>query len=219
MEMKSSRLFVALMVTITLLYAAAAGAAGSIDMNDPRRVVGRENDIRVDALLIQDTVSPGSTLGLRYQIQNLTTTSIAIADRVAVASYDRESATIILSVGSEIPPSERMPRLEVIGPGQTRVFSAGATPQLMTAGLKGRRDAAPRFVQVNVSLLRDLVPFDQLIAAQDQRGGQQFPEELFDEWFESQDTIRLNAIPVHFAPGRPNGDASSSTRADASGGY
>src|SRR6185436_2441155 len=52
----------------TLLTAAAANAAG-IDMNDPRRALGRENDVRIDAQLLQETVSPGTAIAVTYQIQ------------------------------------------------------------------------------------------------------------------------------------------------------
>jgi len=141
--MKTSKLFYALLAAITLLHAAAASAA-NIDMNDPRRVVGRESDVRVDAQLLQDTVSPGSVVAVTYQIQNFTAAPIAIADRVTTASYDADTATITLAIGAEVPQDGRMPHVATIGPGEKKVFRTGATPALNAAALRSSLATRPR---------------------------------------------------------------------------
>ena len=141
--MKSSRLFIALLTATALLHTAAASAA-AIDMDDPRRVVGKENNVRVDAQLIQDTVSPGTPIGIVYQVQNQTSAPIALAANVASASFDSDTGTITFSIGAEIPDA------------------------------------------------------------------------LFHRWFESQDTIFMNAVPVRFSPRAPGADASVGAMADAS---
>jgi hypothetical protein len=215
---KPSRLFYALIAAIVLLHAAAA-TADSIDMNDPRRTVGREDDVRIDAQLIQATVSPGSAIGVAYQIENMSSTPVAIADKVTAATYDPDSRTITVAIGSEVPQDGKMPHLVTIAPGEKKVFRTGATPML--AGV-ATRTAAPRFVQVKVSILRDLAPFSKLIAAQAQppqaRVSQPLSDELFDQWFESNDTIFLNAVPVRFSSSRAmNGFASADQRASAGG--
>jgi hypothetical protein len=223
---KSSRLFYALLAAIVLIHAAAASAA-SIDMDDPRRTVGREDDVRIDAQLIQDTVSPGSAIGVTWQIQNLSDSPIAVADKVVAATYDADSQTITFAIGAEVPSDGRMPRVVTIAAGETKVFRAGATPMLSAAAMRATL-APPRYVQVKVSILRDLAPFAQLIAQQqklDQRASQQqnagpvLPDELFDRWFESNDTIFLNAVPVRFSA-RPstNGFAGADQRYAAGGG-
>src|SRR4051794_6561165 len=97
--MKSRGAIVALSVLLT---AVAAGAA-KVDMADPRRAVGREDDIRIDAELAQDAVSANTKLGVVYQVQNLTNAPIAIADRICDAAYDPETQTITLSLGAEVP--------------------------------------------------------------------------------------------------------------------
>lgn len=212
--MKSTRLLLALLTGIALLHAAAASAA-TIDMNDPRRVVGRENDVRIDAQLIQDTVSPGAAVGVIYQVQNLTSRPIAIAGKVASASFDKESSTITLSLGAEIPPHGRMPEMDIIAPGGKLVFNAGATPALTVAARNPRFGGAPRYVQVKVSFLRNVEPFADVLARQNAN----FPDELFDRWFEAQDTIYLNSVPVRFSPRGSGVDASMGARADASRGF
>src|SRR5690349_7366338 len=205
--MKPSKLFYALLAAIVLIHAAAASAA-SLDMNDPRRTVGREDDVRIDAQLIQDTVSPGSAIGVKWQMQNLSDSPVAVADRVVQTSYDPDSRTITFAIGSEVPKDGRMPHVVTIAPGETKLFSAGATPALSGAATRSMF-TPPRYVQVKVSILRDLAPFAELIAeqqrneqrvAQQQKMGAVLPDALFDQWFESNDTIFLNAVPVRFAP-------------------
>ncbi|MFL6246875.1 MAG: hypothetical protein ACJ74H_12670 [Thermoanaerobaculia bacterium] len=208
--MKSSKLFFALLSVIVLLHAAAA-SADSIDMDDPRRTVGREDNVRIDAQLVQDTVSPGSPIGVAYQIENLSSAPVAVADKVADATYDQDSRTITISIGSEVPHEGKMPHVVTIAPGEKKVLRAGATPMLGGAASRAAL-AAPRFVQVKVSILRDVAPFAKINTAQT------LSDELFDKWFEANDTIFLNAVPVRFSPRRSaNGFAAADQRAAAGG--
>jgi len=82
--MKSSLFAVAVILAVS-------ARAAHVDMKDPRRALGREDDIRVDAQLVQDSVANNSPLNVTYQIENLTASPIAIADRVASLSYDEDS--------------------------------------------------------------------------------------------------------------------------------
>lgn len=210
--MKSSRLFFALLAAIVLIHAAAAAAAGAIDMDDPRRTVGREDDVRIDAQLVQDTVSPGAVMAVTWQIQNMSASPIAVAEKVAAATYDSDSQTITFAIGSEVPKEGRMPHLVTVAPGETKLFRVGATPMLAGAATRASM-APPRYVQVKVSILRDLAPFAR------QRTGDLLPDAVFDQWFESNDTIFLNAVPVRFsARPNPNGFAAADQHASMSGG-
>ena len=202
--MKSSKLFFALLAAIVLLHAAAA-SAGAIDMDNPRRTVGREGDVRIDAQLVQDTVSPGTPIGVAYQIENFSSLPIAVADKVVDATYDQDSRTITVSIGSEVPDDGKMPHVVTIKPGEKKLFRIGATPML--GGAASRTSlAAPRYVQVKVSILRDLEPFAKVTTAQT------LSDELFDKWFEANDTIFLNAVPVRFSSRRANGFAAADQR-------
>jgi len=126
---------IAVAVAVLLLVSSAARAAG-VDFKDPRRALGREDNIRVDAQMLEDTISPGSAISVTYQVENLSETPIAIADKVADASYDPDSQTITVSIGAEIPPGAAMPHLTTIAPGQTRTFRIGAAPQMAIANPK-----------------------------------------------------------------------------------
>jgi hypothetical protein len=200
--MKSSKLFLALLSAMTLISAAAASAA-SIDMDDPRRALGREGDVRVDAQLLRDTVTPGTAIGITYQIQNLSASTVAVADKVTDSTYDEDTRTITVGVGSEVPPDGNMPHMITIAPGEKIVLTTAARPALNASAVRPTMAAAPRFVQVKVAILRDVRPYAALIEKQDGRTRQRLSDELFERWFESNDTIFLNAVPVYFQAAPP----------------
>jgi hypothetical protein len=194
-----------LLLSLVVFLTSVAAQADSIDMDDPRRALGREDDVRVDAQLVSDTVAAGVPIGVTFQIQNLTKVAIAIADKVASASYDSETRTITLVVGSEVP-QENMPHVIVIAPNEKRILRASATPALNAAAMRAGLGGTPRYVQVKVSILRNLTPFQTLIDRQAQ-GPQRLSDELFEVWFESNDTILLNSVPVMFKNGKNGWDA------------
>lgn len=211
--MKSCRLFLLLLTAITLIYAVAANAAG-VDMDEPRRALGREGDVRIDAQLNQDTVSPGAPIGVTWQIENFSSEPVAVAERVADASYDLETRTITVAIGSEIP-GETLPRLTLIKPGEKKVFRSAATPAMNVRATNSPFDNVPRFVQVKVSILRNVAPFAELIQKQT-AVQQRMSDEMFDQWLASNDTIYLNTLPVYFQQRR---NAVSAAERSARGGF
>lgn len=178
----------------TILSAAAAYAGDGIDMNEPRRALGREDDIRVDAQLVRDTVSAGTPVAITYQIQNFTDEPIAIADKISDASYDDDTRTITLSVGAEVPDDGAMPHMVTIAAGDKKTLRASALPALSAVALRGSYASGPRFVQVKVTILRDTAPFSAIVERQT------LSDALFDRWLEATDTIFLNTLPVHWVP-------------------
>jgi hypothetical protein len=201
--MKSSKVFLLLIACIALIHAAAASAA-NIDMDDPRRALGREGDVRVDAQLVRDTVSPGAPIGITYQIQNLSSATVAIAAKESDASYDEDTRTITLAIGSEVPPDGNMPQMIVIAPGEKKILQTAATAVLPASSARSAFASTPRYVQVKVAILRDVEPFAALIQKQDGRTKRRLSDELFDKWFEANDTIFLNAVPIQFVPAPPS---------------
>jgi hypothetical protein len=176
-----------------------ARAAG-VDFKDPRRALGREDDIKVDAQMLQETLSPGSPISVTYQVENLTSAPIAIADRVVDATFDADSQTITMSIGAEIPQGTTMPHLTTIAPGQTRVFRIGTSPQVLVANSKSPWAHVPRFVQIVVNVLRDVKPFANLIAQQAKStAAPPLPNDLFDTWVASVSSVELNVLPVRWS--------------------
>jgi hypothetical protein len=194
------------LIAVAVLFQTAAVSAASVDMADPRRALGREDDVRVDAQLIRDTVSPGGNVGITYQIQNLSSSPVAIAEKVCDLSYDSETATITLGVGSEVPDGGVMPRMVVIPPGEKKTFTTGAVLRVVTPSVRTPWSIVPRLVQIKVTVLRELSAFTQLIQRQTADPAPiVLSDNQFEKWLESNDTIFLNPVPVRFDPRRNGG--------------
>lgn len=192
-------------ILTALLCATAAHAADTIDMNDPRRALGREDDVRIDASIRQDTITSGAPIAVTYQVQNLTAMPVAIANKVTDVSYDPETLTITVGIGSEIPKDGNLPQLSTIAAGEKKTFSVTVTP-VIPASAAAMRGPAPRYVQVKVSILRDLAPFAALIENQAKTPGvQRLSDAQFDQWLNGNDTIFLNAIPVRYQARQKSG--------------
>ena len=197
------RQLIPIFAAASLLITAAAQAA-RVDMKDPRRSVGREEDIRVDAQIVQDAVSNSAPINVTYQVQNLTQTPIAIADKITSVSYDEDSRTINFSVGAEIP-NETMPHLVVIAAGAKKTLTAGGV--LSVAIPTARAARGTMYVQVRVNVLRDLTSFRDLIAQSSHAAAPiPIPNTLFDTWIDATDTILCNAIPVRWSNTPQRGD-------------
>jgi hypothetical protein len=195
---------IAVAVSVFLLVSSAARAAG-VDFKDPRRALGREDDIKVDAQMLQETLSPGSPIGVTYQVENLTSAPIAIADKVVDATFDADSQTITVTIGAEIPQGAAMPHLTVIAPGQTHAFRTGASAQVLVPNAKSPWAHVPRFVQITVNVLRDLKPFANLIEQQTKSAAAPpLPNDLFDTWVASVSSVELNVLPVRWTNERPS---------------
>ncbi|MCU1231742.1 MAG: hypothetical protein JWO97_4626 [Acidobacteria bacterium] len=175
----------------TAILISAAAQAAHVDMKEPRRAVGREDDIRVDATLTQETLTSGTSIGVIYQIENLTLSTIAVADKVVDVSYDSDSRTITFGIGSEVP-NATMPHLVLIAPGQKRVLTAGGTAHIIVPRARSPFIAVPQQLQIKVNVLRDVTPFAQLAVAQ------RISDALFDTWVETNDSIVLNPLPVRW---------------------
>ncbi len=201
-------------VALTVLLIATAAEAAKVDMRDPRRAVGREDDVRVDAELAQDSVSSHATLGVTYQIQNLTQTSIAFADKTSEASYDPETQTITVAFGAEVPNGENMPHLVVIAAGEKKTFRGAGSVTIVTPSMRSPWMPIPRFVQIKVTVLRDVKPFAALIEQQNKSAmPPPLSNESFDHWVAAVGSVFLNPIPVRWeGKGRESGvDAEQSS--------
>src|SRR6266498_1318412 len=162
--MRFSRFF-SVAVSLSLLTAAAASAA-RVDMKDPRRALGREDNIRVDAQLLQDAISTSTPLSVTYQIENLTGVAIGVADKVVDVSFDPDTATVTFSIGAEVPTGKNMPHVVTIVPGEKRVLTAGGTLHVAVPHQRTPWTAVPRYVQIKVNVLKDVTPFAALLEQQ-----------------------------------------------------
>ncbi len=197
-----SSLAVLAVLGFVVFFAANVCNGDSIDLKDPRRAVAREDDLRIDAELTTDVISNNS-VGVTYQIENLSRDSVAVADKVVDSSFDAETRTITVSIGTEVPIDGSIPHMVIIGPGEKKVLRCGL---LVNVNIPGSRSSAsvPLLVRIQINVLRDLAPFATLIAGQDKdpHVRQQLTADLIDQWMQRNDPILLNSIPVHWAPKR-----------------
>jgi len=204
--MKSSKAVFA--AAAVVVFVSGVARAAHVDMNDPKRALGREDDVRIDAQLATDNISSNSPISVTYQIENLTSHSVGIADRVSDISYDTESQTLTLSIGSEVPANGTMPHLTIVNPGEKRVLTSAAVPHVNVPSMRTPFTVVPRYVQVKVNILRDIAPFEKLIAQQVEAAvstrAQTLSDAQFEQWIESSDAIFLNSIPVRWNAGRPS---------------
>ncbi len=202
--MKKQTLFFPAAVA-TFLCAAAAQAA-HVDMNDPRRALALDDEVRVDAQLAQDSISAGTPIGVTFQLQNGSGQPVAIADKIADSSYDSDTQTITVSIGSEIPSGATMPHLSVIKAGESRTFATSVPVRIAMPSVRSPFIGYPRYVQVKVNVLRNLEPFASLIAQQRGTVAPPMSDALFDTWVQNNDAIFLNALPVYWKTGRGAND-------------
>ncbi len=216
--MKSSKVVFAVVATVSL-FAAAAAQAARVDMNDPRRAVGREDDIRVDAQLTQETVASGAPVAVTYQIENLSKDPIAIAEKECEVSFDADDEAVVVSIGSEIPKAGVMPKLVVLEPNEKKTFTAGGVVHVQAPANGNPFVPVPRVVQIKVNVLRGLTAFRALIDRQVHGNAPVALDDAhFEQWLENNDTILLNDIPVQYSANPKSGVTDASQRGYASGG-
>src|SRR5436305_12199657 len=162
--MRSSKPFFAA-VAATVIGTATAVAA-HVDFNDPKRALGREGDVRVDAQLARDTVSPNAPVTVTYQIENLSRATVAVADKIFDITFDPDARTITFSIGAEVPPGPNMPHLAIIKPGEKRVLTGGAILHIATPSIRTPWTAIPQYLQIQVTVLKDVTPFGKFIELQ-----------------------------------------------------
>lgn len=198
--MKSSLFVVTVMLTAT-----AATAAVHVDMKDPRRALAREDDIRIDAQLLQDTLQQNGPIAVTYQVQNLSNSAVAIADRVSEVDFNPDDHTLTLTIGAEALTTKTLPHLVVVAPGEKKTLRAGGTV-LGVLSAHGPFAVVPRTVLIRVNLLRDVAPFQQAIQAQQRPNAVvAVTNDMFDRWIDSNDSIELNALPVRWSS-QPSND-------------
>lgn len=205
--MKSSK---ALFTAVAATMIAATAMSARVDFNDPKRALGREGDVRVDAELTQDTISQTSPINVTYQIENLSKTAVAVADKVFDTHFDADARTIRFSIGAEVPPGPNMPHLVIIRPGEKRVLAGGAMVHVVTPNIRTPWTAVPQYIQIQVTLLRDIAPFATLIEQQSKATvAVPLPNDMFDRWVENSESVLLNTIPVYWKNENRRGSAES----------
>jgi hypothetical protein len=185
-----------------LLLGVVGCTSTAVDMAEPRRIVGTENSVRVDAQVSADQVAPGSYIPITYEITNQREAAIAVAELIPETTYDPDTQMFTVSIGSEVPGNELLPRLISIAPGEKKSFSTLArviyvrTPRQVDAQL-GTEAANFR---LKLNFLGDTEPFRELIGIKEVAvTDPKLADALFPLWLERNEVVYTNAIPMRWS--------------------
>ncbi|HEY0787728.1 MAG TPA: hypothetical protein VGE86_03730, partial [Thermoanaerobaculia bacterium] len=83
-------------VTISALLLVSACTTATIDLDEPRRILGTQADVRVDAQVFAEKVGTGSSVRVLWEIDNQRPDPIAVADLLPAVTYDEVARTIVV---------------------------------------------------------------------------------------------------------------------------
>lgn len=201
-----------LFVFSSLLLLAAGCASSGVDMAEPRRVVGSESGVRVDAEIRADEIGAGGRIPITYEITNQRASTIAVADMVPETSYDAETDTITVTIGSEVPGEMLLPRLISIAPGEKKAFTTAASisPRARPASADPMRARPAASLRLKVNFLGDVEPFRELLDIQEKAvADSKRADELFPLWVEKNEAVYTGTIPMRWR--RQAGEAPAGT--------
>ncbi|MEO8380937.1 MAG: hypothetical protein ABI779_14840 [Acidobacteriota bacterium] len=205
------RIATATLAVSLLCFAACSSAV--VNMAEPRRVVGTESSVRVDAE-ISDEVNPGAPVMIKYVVTNQRQEAIAIADILPETTFDRETRTVTVNIGAEVPGEVMLPRLVRIGPGETKTFSASARVISSIPVLSANPRAVNQtLLRLKLNFLGDTLPFAELIGIPERAiADKQRADALFGPWLERNEVLYTNAVPVQVTSVRKGNEADAERR-------
>lgn len=187
---------------LLLLLLIGCASTTTVDMAEPRRIVGTENLVRVDAQVSADHVAPGAHIPITYEITNQRETAIAVAELVPETTFDADTRMFTVSIGSEVPGNTLLPRLIVIEPGEKKSFTALAR-LLYVAPVRSADPvirSAPAGFRLKLNFLGDTEPFRELIGIKEVAvADSKRADELFPLWLERNEVVYTNAIPMRWS--------------------
>ena len=182
-----------------LVLLAGCASSPAVDLDEPRRVVGTEDSVRVDAQIFGERLTTSTSIRLTYDITNERTRPIAVADIIPEASYDPDTQTVTVTIGSEVPGETLLPRLVSIGPGEKKNFSTVARVNLMVGRVANPLTRFPNALRLKLNFLNDTEVFKQLIAIPERAiHDPKLADELFPKWLERNETLYTNALPMRW---------------------
>jgi hypothetical protein len=169
-------------------------------MAEPRRVVGTENDVRIDAEIYGDRLATSTTLPIKYDITNNRPRTILIAELVPETTYDEETYTVTISIGTEVPGETFLPRLIPIAPGERKTFHAAAHVTIAASTSLSPYVRHPSAVRIRVNFLDDAKPFEELVSIKENAvADRELAAKLFPKWVEDNETVTTNTLPMRWA--------------------
>jgi hypothetical protein len=178
-------------------------STAAVDMSEPRRVVGTESSVRVVAEIAGEELRSGSPLAITYEITNQRPTTIAVADIVSATSFDPETHTFTVDIGSEVPGEFLVPRLIAIAPGEKKTFTTAARINFVSKSNAVPQSMRPA-LRLRVNFLGgDLARFGSLMEMTEKAiADRELADELFPVWIQQNEVLYTNSIPMRWAATR-----------------
>lgn len=192
--------------TALLLLVAVAAACASTstpikESNEPRRALGTENGVRIDVEIYTENLTPNSTIPIKYEITNHSNKTILVADLIPVGTYDSDTMTVTVNLGTEIPGENFLPRLIAVRPEERKSFSAQAHVAIV-ANPGTPWTPRPNGVRVRLNFLDDTATFAKLIDIPEKAiYDPKLASDLFEKWVENNDTVVTNILPMRWQGG------------------
>jgi hypothetical protein len=175
---------------------------GNVNMKEPRRMVGTENSVRIDAEIYGEDLVQGASIAIKYDVTNQRPQPILIADLIPQTNYDPDTRTITIDIGSEIPGEEFLPRLISIPSGARRSFQTGAHVNVRVP-MQSPWTPRPNALQLRINFLGETAPFLKLIDIPERAvRDRQLAAEIFPKWVEGNETVTTNALPMRWQSSR-----------------
>jgi hypothetical protein len=185
-----------LKVLALLGVATLAGCASSRpnDLQISRRLVAIGNQLRLEAEIADDDVAAPNTIPIHYTVTNGRARPIAIADMLPDSSLDSASQLVTVTLGSDVPGENFLPRLLVVEPGASRSFEAIARIGVLP---RSAADARPRTIRIALNFLGETEPFGELIGIT-QRAVEDpaYAAAIYPKWLRHNETVITNTIPM-----------------------
>jgi hypothetical protein len=122
-----------------------------------------------------------------------------VADIIPETTYDPDTQTVTMSIGSEVPGETLLPRLIPIAPGEKKSFSTVARVNIMVNHSVTPHARFPNAMRVKVNFLDDSAHFQQLVAIPEKGVfNPQLADELFPKWVERNETVYTNTVPMRW---------------------
>lgn len=170
-------------------------------MKEPRRLVATDNDVRLDVQVKGETLAPSTDVPMNYEITNNRDAAIAVAELIPDSTYDADTQTVTITLGSEVPGQNFLPRLILIKPGEHRAFSQAARVSLPITELVDQNPfhRYPNALRIRLNFLSDTKPFEQLIGISERAvHDPTLAAELFPKWVERNESVITNVLPMRW---------------------
>ena len=199
--MTSSRMLNRFVLNAAVVLVASCSSSSQVDLNESKRFLGRENDVRVDAQLFSDQIDNTSFVRVVYEVGNFRSNAIALALANTETDYDPATRTITLNIGCEIPGDAIVPHLTKIESSERKTFSVGAKVNVLVPTAAGPFANRPLYLRVKLHFLGEVEPFTTLLTIPD-RGvhDPQLADQLFFVWIEKKETVVTNTLPIRWGP-------------------